>query len=197
VDIDRDRRTTDVVGLAAPFAPGSCGVFLVAKTRSAKFAARVPPYYGGISATAGVSSTTEPPRLAGRFRLGSTPIVAVETNRGAHASFFALYRFWRGKLTRLSVQGRRIAEVGENYGSTNFGGTYCLRSGLLVEWFGSIHYPGPGDEVDFARRTFRLDWQALKPARTESRRVRLRKVWSTIRKGPAYTPFDGCRFSPR
>jgi hypothetical protein len=196
-DIDGDLRK-DVIGLAAaPFAPGSCGIFLVAETRDAKIAARIPGYYADVSATQSVRSGVEPPRLAGRFWLGSTSVVAVETGRGAHATFFALYRFWRGKLIRLSIAGRQRDVVGEDYGSTNFGGTYCRRDHLLVEWSASIHYPGRGYTVDFGRVTFRLAGRSLEQTRAVRRRIKRDQLPSIVRRGPAYTPFDGCRFSRR
>jgi hypothetical protein len=198
-DLDHDGHMDSLGLAAAPFAPGSCGIFLVAKTRRARLAAHVPPFLLHDTAAQSVSGQrTQPPHLAGSFTLDGTRIVAVEIDRGAHANRFALYRFRNGRLIRIRLTRRGEPTVGENYGLTTFGGTYCRRNNTLVEWAGSLHYPGMGRQVDFERRTYRLTGRMLRQLRVERRRVLHSRLWTSIvPTGRLYTPFDWCDFSPK
>ena len=130
-DIDADGVLDRAWIAAQPSAPGSCGIFLVIRTRRGVAAIVVP---GRAAGPASSSLRSGLPRLFGLLRLGSVPDLEpiVIVDRGVNAVSFAVYRLLGVRLARLTVPGAGGDRLDWADGSTAFGSVDCVGSAETI-----------------------------------------------------------------
>jgi hypothetical protein len=151
-DIDGDGTTDRVWVAAAPKAPSSCGIFLVARTAAGVTAIVVAGHAAG---PASVSLHEGLPRLFALLHLGSDPALepVVIVNHGAQAVTFAVYRPAAGVLVRMAVPAAMPDALRWEDGTTRFGSVDCAGVGLVRDSFASRR---PDGRWDVSRHTYRV-----------------------------------------
>jgi hypothetical protein len=143
-DVDADGRYDRVWVTAAPAAPGSCGIFLVARTAAGVAAVTVP---GHLAGPASATLHAGLPRLFGLLHLGGDvglePVVIVD--RGAQAVTFAVYRLAAGSLVRMRIPAPVADVLRWEDGASRFGSVDCAGVGLVRDSFSSRRADGRWD----------------------------------------------------